>query len=634
MIDYDKHEESDNEEEEEEEEDEDEEDEEEDEDEEEEEEEEENEEDNKDECKNSNLTVEEGKEAVENNYIEVQSERFMFKDSIDHLRHLRDKMLVENSMASELPYDNSILQFSSIVTFIVEHISNFTEKLITKFLSNDPDNNIIIDIEKIIFNRFTNYTVKRQHFIQFLKVSYLKLLIALIQNSNLGENLNFMLKYIDPIRLYEDIIYYTNQLLTAYKEQGKINKYLLLSSDEFSSAFQELYVFDKSFQDSMDLKFCLLSFKFIKILADKYKIESFDKYYKDNAIYLLANKGSTDDNSYYSIAGLRVYEIYNDLVRKVEVSADDDFINIYYIRPPITFMLTEPSKMRFYWTIDRSSTLTKLTGLIRETDYFIYEMLYNHSQALDSETFMNHLFKLGSYLPKFLKQFKIFEVINIIVIIIHQLILLSLYIKPIKNATPEGFTRTERFSTFSSNYVLAIMQMVYITLVALLRIKIYSKLYFQYLVMKKYHMPFIMGEGSTKIVSFTNNSIKDNKGVFDYVSGSMRFWDKLYVTFFDIILNNSNINTLFFTFILLFAYLITSNNLCLAIPILFIVNLSETLNGIVYAIRLRWQQLLLVIFYIYLIVYLYTWIAFLYLTDLLNIGGITVVGSVTTLYNI
>jgi hypothetical protein len=570
-----------------------------------------------------------------NNYLSnrgLSTERLIIADVIDLLRKMKNYMLINDSVAHELPYDNLIIQFTSMVTFIVEHSSNFTEELIAKFIPQESEN-IITDIENIIFNRFTAYSLKRQHFIQYIKVGYLKILIALIQTNNLAKSLNYLLKHIDPIRLFEEIIYYSNKLLTFYKDNSKIGRYITLASDEFNSAFTGMYVFSKHFQESIDLKFCLFSFKFLKILGDMYKVESVDKYYKDNMSYLTSNKDKKD-NSTFSIAGLHVYQVFSDLVRKVEISADndEDGVNIFYIRHPITFMLTSQSRRRFFWNVDRSSTLSKLTGLISETDYFIYEMLYNYSEMLNRGS-VAHFFsrKLFGSFPRLFKQLKVYEVLNIILVLVQQIILLTIFFKPIdKTISIDGFTAAERFTAYPSNFVLAIIQIVYVSIVILMWVRYYSFLSFQYLVMKNHNVPFLIDNSSkeTKFISFTSNFIKDNTKLFNYINKQVRFKDKAWLIMNDLIINNNNINTLCFTFILLLAYLISGNNLCLAIPILFIGNLSDTLTGIVSAIKLKWKQLLLVIFFIYLIVYLYSWIAFLYLSDLLNIDGLTIPGSV------
>jgi hypothetical protein len=101
-------------------------------------------------------------------------------------------------------------------------------------------------------------------------------------------------------------------------------------------------------------------------------------------------------------------------------------------------------------------------------------------------------------------------------------------------------------------------------------------------------------------------------------------WHKLRIIALDLILFNRQINFFIADIVLLIIYLSTKNTICLVIPVLLITNLSVFLYDIVFVIQLKWRQLALVIFFTYLLVYLFSWIAFLYLYDLFNVETLDV----------
>ena len=81
---------------------------------------------------------------------------------------------------------------------------------------------------------------------------------------------------------------------------------------------------------------------------------------------------------------------------------------------------------------------------------------------------------------------------------------------------------------------------------------------------------------------------------------------------------NREINILFMTIIILVIYLVTKAPLVLVIPTIFIMNLSTTLYDILIALKLRWRQLLAVLLFTYLCIYLFSWMGMLWLNKLFN----------------
>ena len=128
--------------------------------------------------------------------------------------------------------------------------------------------------------------------------------------------------------------------------------------------------------------------------------------------------------------------------------------------------------------------------------------------------------------------------------------------------------------------------------------------------MKIYKVKFIYHKNLTENIIFENE-----KNLLENLGNNLTYINKLYTLFQSIVLNEE-INIFIFSFILIIAYLLMSNGIFLAIPLLFIANLNDLLYGIIYALRLNIFQLLFVLLFMYLLVYLFTWFAFLYFSQL------------------
>jgi hypothetical protein len=86
----------------------------------------------------------------------------------------------------------------------------------------------------------------------------------------------------------------------------------------------------------------------------------------------------------------------------------------------------------------------------------------------------------------------------------------------------------------------------------------------------------------------------------------------------DALFFNREINVLFLTIIILIVYLATGMPFVLVIPTIFIMNLSTTLYDILIALKLRWRQLLAVLLFTYLCIYLFSWMGLLWINKLFN----------------
>jgi hypothetical protein len=211
-----------------------------------------------------------------------------------------------------------------------------------------------------------------------------------------------------------------------------------------------------------------------------------------------------------------------------------------------------------------------------------------------------------------------FEIINFILIVIHQILLFIKFEKEkIDGQDIILFTDSEKISYNESNFILAFIQLGYVIYVIGVWMRFYAYLHYQYLMMNKFKINFIVNHDENKkkfnYLRFTENFVEDNKEVLNSINNDVHFWEKCKVVLFDLIIANDTINVFIVTLILMVLYITTNHGIFLIVPIFLITKLNALLTNIVYAVWLKWKQLGLVIFFSYLLVYLFSWIIFFYL---------------------
>jgi hypothetical protein len=161
-------------------------------------------------------------------------------------------------------------------------------------------------------------------------------------------------------------------------------------------------------------------------------------------------------------------------------------------------------------------------------------------------------------------------------------------------------------------------------------------LYFQHNLMSLFRRNFIFkteskgketGSNSTVQKIFSDEDISPLKMV-RYLNIDVSFWTKLKVGLFETVMMNREVNTLFFSFIFTLAYLLVGSPIILVVPSLLVANLSPILYDIFVAIRLRWKQLLTVLIFTYLVIYLFMWITILWINEIFKIEDAVIPGQV------
>jgi hypothetical protein len=558
---------------------------------------------------------EEDKKEIEKKDFDVTIYRSIHTD----LRMIIQNILFSTTLESELPGDSLIVLYSKIITLLIEYNNSTSWQSIETF-DNDFCTKLFTYCNGIILNRGEGLSERRLQLLQFIRIQIIKFLNSFLDNSQFKEKVNILNKIIVPNRLFQEVIFYTTELVEEFRGVGLISKHLTWKDVALAKRLEYLYVFDYDFEDHIDLEFCLVAVKYIRTVYSICDMKSLENLYKEQTDVL--NSDQVDQTSCYSFTGMKIYQFYERLVISVEIL--DYYYSknpiCFFTKPPITFLLSEESKNQFLNTVDRSSSAQKLQGLLGSCDYFLYEMFHNYGMALQDRF---RLFFRGLKL-------KYFEIVNFMFILLHQILLIIYFFKEVTSDNPEGYNEEERFTRTTGNLILAIIQLVYNLIVILIWSRYYLPTVYQYHIMKNTNVKFSINdsEKSKRNLCFTDNFIKANDELLKQLNSGVSWYEKVTISIKDVVLENSQINCFAITTLLLIIYFITGNSICLVIPILLVANLFTLLNDLVYTIRIKWQSLGLVIIFSFIFMYFYTWIGFLYLYEIYDTST-TAVGQVT-----
>ena len=283
---------------------------------------------------------------------------------------------------------------------------------------------------------------------------------------------------------------------------------------------------------------------------------------------------------------------------------------IFFPRPFLTFFLSKSIQKKFIDTVDRSKFSTKSISLLNYADYALFEMIVN-KHIIGNSRFNNIFINLN---------YTYIEMINYLFIIVQNFLILFRFYKKTDDPYEEYFAFDENKITklHHENMILAIIQMIFlgIFLIIWYRYKFLNSC--QNNIMTKYNKPFVgqrINEErkiSQVVVDYFQDKEVSNIKFFSEVNKDLTNWEKFYAIVISTHIINREINILFLSLILNICFLATKMPIFLVIQILFILNIISTLFDIVLAIQLKWKNIVLLLLFDFLCIYIFAWLAFFY----------------------
>jgi hypothetical protein len=546
---------------------------------------------------------------------------------MNQLKEALGCMNMTRTINGETPYDSLVVYISNIVDFLTEYIEGFNMEDGEGVLENIQAKYFELGYHHFIFKKIPipegepSYCLTRRKLLLSLKTQMIGLIKSLMTELKYDENskngrliINRFIKDISPLTLFEEVVYYLNEQIGLLKLQGKAN--FSLNERDILPKLIELYVEDEEFRDSLQIEFCFESYLLLKIISQKYHITIIDDFFipikEDPEKMDLLEEDQLKLNS---ISAYNTFLFLEKIIRKIEVRRVDgeehQDIYTFFIKPHDTFQLSKQTKNMFLdHDAVRESTFTKIISLMGSADYFLFEMRYNAK-----------LMERSKFISTSVKQLNFYylEVFNYIFIFIHQIFILQHFYKgnDLFGTRDEEFSIDEKYSLPYGNIILGGIQLFYLTFILLIWLVYKFPLHYNKYLMNEYYTNKSLQKGDETQKKFSCNF--DDEGNPIYLN-RINFISKVRIGFTEAILTNREVIIYFLNTIFLILFYTVKNVTFLAIPVLFIANLSNILFGIILSIKLRWYQLLIVLGFTYLLCYVYAWVSFYFISPSMVLG--------------
>lgn len=302
-----------------------------------------------------------------------------------------------------------------------------------------------------------------------------------------------------------------------------------------------------------------------------------------------------------------IFLFLSQIMKRIQIKDDEtkmgrDFS--FFVIPPLCLLLSNSTKNSFVENVDRETVSTKILSLIEETDYFIYEMFYNKSTMKSFTSIDMKLFNL---------EFINIEYLNYLFILVQNILTVIHYF------SMEPLEDSEKRKRNLDIIIILIVHMIIICFVLFVFFKYKFKLKFKHEIMHAYSEKFIFKKTGENL-SLSNYFSEE--GFLNKVGRNLSIKQIIYTGFVRAILYNREINIYFFTILFNILFLIIPNCIFLSIPLLLVANINPLLLGIVVSFQMRLKQLLVVLIFMYLIVYLFSWFAFYYFPELFDFDNL------------
>ena len=330
-----------------------------------------------------------------------------------------------------------------------------------------------------------------------------------------------------------------------------------------------------------------------------HKMKAVDKKNKNTKL-----KGSNDDEE----------ETESEESESEDENAKNATKTAFFLRPYLTFTLSESSKEKFIRDVDRSNASQKFISLVHFSDYCLYEMVVNR-HLIGNSNVKNVLANINYF---------IIEVVSYLIILLNNCFIIYHFYKspslPIEEY--DIFNEDDKSTFYADNILISLIQAAILILVVINWYSFEFINHFQYNVMELYNKNFVFKKSGedNKISQTVIDYFQDKEDVsshtfFSEVIKNVSGWERFYVGFFESSLFNREINIFLLTIILNILFLTIRSYLFIIVEILFIINIVPTLFDVFQAMKLKYLHIILVLLFDFLLVYVFMWFGFFFFQD-------------------
>ena len=291
----------------------------------------------------------------------------------------------------------------------------------------------------------------------------------------------------------------------------------------------------------------------------------------------------------------------------------------FFIRPHLSFHLSEQSKNYFLNHVDRSNVVNKYTSLISFADYCAFEMMYNM------------LYVNNSPIKRSLSQIELkkMQIINYILILIENVFLMYHYFRSpyITHDIYDVIDKEILYKVFFDIWIVLIIKLGIIFFVFVIFFYCKFTLVYQRNIIMTQNQNFIFRKLGQAHQNMENpiivNYFAHNGNLLDtmnLINKNLGVFTKIKIVLIDSLIANLEINIFIFSFLLNVLFIMFGNPVILSIELLFIFGIYPSLLNILRAFTTKFGNIMICLFFTYCIIYIYTWLSIFYLQNSIDFG--------------
>ena len=482
--------------------------------------------------------------------------------------------------------------FFVMIEFSIEMIQGTTKSNLERIISvkgKENENSLFYkfmeNVQNIIMNDNNDSEI-----VYNVRLDLINFIVAFLEEKKTPEKLiNLLGILFNPLTIFNSIVNTLKKLYIKSTKSGKIKDYESIEFDNKKcKTFITMYFENSEFSQCKEFELANRMYNYVKLLTNfnnkdaKRLIDSITIYKEDELVEIYKkhseSKGKDDENVMIDqnfTQNFFAVKFFEQITRTVWIQGEEKKPQmVLFTLDPTVMFLSEDTKNVFYRTVPRDNRSSKLFALMEYCLYFFMEI--NHNKKRLS----------GNVFLKFLNTIN-YKKVESLLIIITTLINVIIFLK-IKNTDSENDYK----ECYDIVMPIGIVQ-VLLNLLCLV-CWIMSKFSLYYIIEKeKYYLDH-----------------KLNKEEYE-----LSLVEKLRIMVVNTMLSKKEIISFLWNIIFSTAAVSKSSNIFLfSIQLLIIVNISSTLQNIVKAVSMRYQQLLATFLFLFICMYIFSCLAFYFLS--------------------
>jgi len=294
---------------------------------------------------------------------------------------------------------------------------------------------------------------------------------------------------------------------------------------------------------------------------------------------------------------------------------------VFFIKPYLSFHLSEQSKVYFLYNVDRDTATSKYRELVSYTDYFMFEMMYN-MKYINNSKLLNSLSKISYY---------VLQCFNFLLVLAENALLMYHYYRDYSLDYNEYDIVDDsiRYKRFTDIVIIIVVKLILIFFALFVWFYCNFIITYQRNVIVQEDKNFIfrqLGEQNQHIIHPTMVKYFREEGnlieIMSIINEDLGFFKKIKFGAIDSVLLNIDVNVFVFSFILDVLFLIFGHPLFLSIETLFIYGIFPSLVNIFKSFIAKSSTFLSCLLFTYLLIYVYNYISIFYIRKSFDVGEV------------